>query len=97
MSHETQNPPRVFISYSHDSPEHMSHVKTLSDRLCSEGVDSNIDQYEQSPSEGWPRWMVRQIREADFVLVVCTQRYLRRFEGKRNQDEDLEVVGREPY
>jgi hypothetical protein len=81
MCPEPQIPPRVFISYSHDSPEHKSRVRELSDHLRDEAVDSNIDQYEQSPPEGWPRWMMRQIREADFVLVVCTETYRRRFEG----------------
>lgn len=89
VSSEAQIPPKVFISYSHDSSEHMSHVRALSDRLCLEGVDSNIDQYEQSPPEGWPRWMVRQIREADFVLVVCTKTYLRRFEGEEELGRGL--------
>jgi hypothetical protein len=81
VSSKAQIPPKVFISYSHDSPEHKSRVRELSDRLRQEGVDSNIDQYEQSPPEGWPRWMERQIEEADFVLVVCTETYERRFRG----------------
>lgn len=81
MSFETQISPKVFISYSHDSIEHKRRVRNLSDRLRREGIDSNIDQYEQSPSEGWPRWMERQIEEADFVLVVCTETYERRFRG----------------
>ena len=81
MSSEAQIPPKVFISYSHDSPEHKSRVRELSDRLRRYGVDSNIDQYEQSPPEGWPRWMERQIEEAEFVLVVCTETYVRRFRG----------------
>lgn len=71
--------PKVFISYSHDSPEHKDRVLHLSDRLRADGIDCNIDQYETSPPEGWPRWMVNQIEEADFVLVVCTETYERRF------------------
>lgn len=74
--------PKVFISYTHDSQAHKDNVLTLSDRLRSEGVDSHIDQYEVSPPEGWPAWMRRQIMEADLVLVVCTETYLRRYEGR---------------
>ena len=73
--------PKVFISYSHDSTDHQAHVLALSNRLRTDGFDCSIDQYEVSPNEGWPRWMSRQIREADFVLVVCTETYLRRFNG----------------
>lgn len=47
-----------------------------------EGVDCNIDQYEQDPSEGWPRWMIKQIEDADFVIVICTENYKNRFEGR---------------
>ncbi len=74
--------PKVFISYSHDSPAHAERVRALADRLCSEGVDCTIDQYEQAPPEGWPQWMDRRIEEADYVLVVCTDTYLRRATGK---------------
>ena len=74
--------PKVFISYSHDSPEHAERVLTLSDRLRQDGIDSHIDQYEVSPPEGWPRWMVNKVEWADFVLVVCTETYQQRFKGK---------------
>ncbi len=45
-------PPSVFISYTHDSPEHKDAILALSERLRQEGVDCVIDQYEQSPAEG---------------------------------------------
>jgi class 3 adenylate cyclase/tetratricopeptide (TPR) repeat protein len=81
--------PKVFISYSHDSPEHMDRVLDLSNRLRADGIDCNIDQYETSPHEGWPRWMTNQIGEADSVLVVCTETYERRFRGKEKVGKDL--------
>lgn len=71
--------PRVFISYSHDSQEHAERVLALSNRLRKEGIDCHIDRYE-SPPPGWlPDWMRNQIEAAEFVLVVCTKTYLRRF------------------
>ena len=75
-------PPRAFISYSHDSNEHKDRVLALADRLRSDGIDCTIDQYVSVPPEGWPRWMLNQIEEADFVLVVCTEMYNERFRGK---------------
>jgi nucleotide-binding universal stress UspA family protein len=77
MSH-----PKVFISYSHDSAEHADRVLALSDRLRADGIDCILDQYEDSPAEGWPRWMDRQIRAADFVLMICTATYYRRVMGE---------------
>jgi hypothetical protein len=79
-------PARVFISYSRDSEEHIERVLQLSDQLRTEGIDSRIDRYEQAPTEGWPGWCVRQIEESEFVLLVCTKTYKRRFDG-------LEVEG----
>jgi len=73
--------PKVFISYSHDSQAHKNRVFQLSEKLRSEGVDCHIDQYELSPPEGWPKWMRNQIRWADYVLVVCTENYQKRYEG----------------
>lgn len=73
--------PTVFISYSHDSKEHQDRVLTLSNKLRSEGIDCSIDQYEESPPEGWPKWMDRQVKKADFVLVVCTETYYNRVMG----------------
>jgi hypothetical protein len=83
--------PKVFISYSHDSHEHMDHVLTLSDLLRREGVDCHIDQYEMFPPEGWPRWMMNQIENANFVLIVCTETYNRRFRGKEETGKGVGV------
>ncbi len=74
--------PRVFISYSHDSPAHCDEVLAFADRLRADGIDAWIDQYIQSPPIGWPEWCEEQIRDADFVLMVCTETYLRRVERK---------------
>jgi hypothetical protein len=68
----------VFISYSHDSDSFCDQVLELSDYLRSQGVDCNIDQYEESPPEGWPKWIEKQIREAEYVLVVCSEPYLQK-------------------
>jgi hypothetical protein len=75
-------PPKVFISYSHDSEEHRDLVLSFTDRLRKDGVDCIIDQYEPSPPEGWSRWAINQIEKAKFVLVVCTNRYSQLFTGK---------------
>lgn len=76
-----QVPGEVFISYSHDSADHIHRVLELSNRLRNDGVDSVIDQYEDSPAEGWPQWMDRKLRDAEYVLLVCTERYYKRVIG----------------
>lgn len=75
-------PPKVFISYSHDSRAHEERTLALSERLRSDGVDAQLDQYVSgTPQEGWPRWMLNQLDWAEFVLLVCTETYYRRFRG----------------
>jgi hypothetical protein len=76
------DPPKVLISYTHDSPEHQQRVLALAERLRADGVDAQIDCYVAgTPVEGWPRWMLNQLDWAEFVLVVCTETYYRRFRG----------------
>lgn len=67
--------PKVFISYSHEDALFEQTVLNFANKLRSEGIDANIDLYEDAPAEGWPRWMDNQIRIADYVLVVCTKSY----------------------
>jgi nucleoside phosphorylase len=76
-------PPKVFISYSHNvqSPDYQDRILTLANRLLEDGIDCNIDQYEESPPEGWQRWMLNQVDRADFVLIACSEEYDRRFRG----------------
>ncbi len=67
--------PTVFISYSHDSPEHKKWVSNLAARLADDGLDVHIDQDESHPAEGFPKWMVQELQTADFVICVCTAKY----------------------
>jgi SEFIR domain/TIR domain len=79
--------PKVFISYSHDSADHEELVLSFAERLRSDGVDAQIDQYVRgTPTEGWPRWMLNKLEWADFALLVCTDTYYRRFRGKDEPD-----------
>lgn len=69
---------RVFISYSRDADSHRARVLALAQRLAGDGLDCALDQFESNPAEGWPAWMDRQLDEANFVLVVCTEGYYRK-------------------
>lgn len=74
--------PRIFISYSHDTPAHREKVLSLSERLRRDGIETRLDQYVSgTPPEKWPRWMLNQLDWAEFVLLVCTETYYRRFRG----------------
>jgi SEFIR domain/Sel1 repeat/Effector-associated domain 1 len=76
------SPPKVFISYSHDSTQHRDLVLSFAQRLRRDGVDAQIDQYVSGrPPEGWPRWMLDKLDWAEFVLLICTETFYRRFRG----------------
>jgi hypothetical protein len=84
--------PRVFLSYSHDLAEHASRVLALADALCDGGIDVILDRYvHPAPAEGWPRWMDRNLDEAQFVLMVCTETYHRRAMGLEEPGKGLGV------
>ena len=87
--------PRVFISYSYDSEEHADRVLALADALCDGGIDVILDRYvHPAPAEGWPLWMDRNLDEAEFVLMVCTEIYARRVMGPAEPGKDLGVLWR---
>lgn len=71
-------PGKVFISYSHDNENHIDQVLNLSNKLRSDGIDCEIDQYEDSPPEGWPVWTSKKILDAVYVLIICTETYYKR-------------------
>ncbi|MBD2124751.1 GUN4 domain-containing protein [Trichocoleus sp. FACHB-262] len=87
MSAEAQVPTKVFISYSWDSETHKERVLMLANTLRNPwGIEADIDQYVRAkppytPGQGWDLWMEKRIEWAEFVLIVCTETYKRRFRG----------------
>lgn len=87
MTEETQAPTKVFISYSWDAEGHKERVLALANTLRNPwGIETDIDQYVRAtppftPAQGWDLWMEKRIEWAEFVLIVCTETYQRRFRG----------------
>jgi iron(II)-dependent oxidoreductase len=76
MEKQKGRPTSVFISYSqHESTVHTRWVKDLAQRLQNDGIDCVLDQDQDSPAEQWPAWCESSIRNADYVLLVCSQQY----------------------
>ena len=70
--------PKVFISYSHDSPEHKQWVLELSKKLRYNRVDAILDQWDLTPGDNFTQFMEAGVRDLDWVLVICTDNYVRR-------------------
>lgn len=69
--------PKVFISYSHDTKEHKMWVLELANRMRAEGgVDAILDQWDLKPGYDVPNYMEKNLKECDFVIMICTERYV---------------------
>lgn len=97
MTEQIQTPTKVFISYSWDSEDHKNKVLGLANTLRSElGINTEIDRYVRAeppytPAQGWDIWMSDRIEWAEFVLIIFTETYKRRFEGKEETGKGLGV------
>ncbi|MCI5127185.1 MAG: TIR domain-containing protein, partial [Candidatus Electrothrix sp. AUS3] len=76
---------KVFISYSRDSASHENFVLSLSAKLREDGIPTMLDKYVPYPDEGWTMWTEAQVRESNFVLLICTPTYLLRFREKETK------------
>ncbi len=76
-------PPLVFISYSHDTPAHKKWVGELASKFVDNGVAVLLDQWEIGLGDDIPKFMERAVSDADCVLMICTETYVRKAdEGK---------------
>ena len=85
------NHPRVFISYCHTDEIYEQKMFEFANKLRKNGIDANIDLFEECPAEGWPRWMENQIRNADFVLIVCSEAYSKKFYADHGKGVTWEI------
>jgi hypothetical protein len=74
----SKEPPRVFISYSHDSEEHKDWIRQLAERLTVDGVSVVLDQWEIGPGHDVTAFMERGLTDSDWVLIICTEDYVRK-------------------
>jgi len=68
--------PKVFVSYSHDDPDHKKWVASLAIKLRENGVDAVLDQWDLFPGEDVPAFMEKNLSDCDFVILICTKRYV---------------------
>jgi len=79
--------PTVFISYSHDSPEHSQRVLELAWTLRDNGCVVELDQFHQHEILDWQRWCRKQVKESRFVVCVCTAEFQRRLNGEVSAED----------
>lgn len=67
--------PKVFISYSYDSETHQKWVEQLATMLRTDGIDTILDIWTLHPGDPITEFMEKGIRDSDFVLIICTEKY----------------------
>jgi hypothetical protein len=82
MADPVAKPPRAFLSYSFDGPEHREWVLGLATRLREDGVETILDKWELEPGDSIPEFAEKAVRDNDFVLIICTPRYKERSDGR---------------
>lgn len=81
-------PPRVFVSYSHDSNSHAEEVRLFATFLRTElGIDARLDQWYEEHRQDWSTWAIEQLAEADFILAVASPAFRARVDGRAPADK----------
>lgn len=75
--------PRVFVSYSHDDSTFEMNVEAIVRHLKTCGLDCYFDGDFPAPKMGWPKWMEREISDADFILVFNSKGYFEKHQDDR--------------
>lgn len=75
--------PKAFVSYSWDDDQHKERVAQLAANLRDDGVEIILDQWHAVPGDQLPEFMERQIRENDYVLIICTPNYRLKSDGRK--------------
>ena len=79
--------PKVFISYAHDSVAHQDQVLAFATFLHDMGIRAVLDTWATNSRQDWYAWMIEQITEADYVLVVASPRYRSNGDGIGPQEQ----------
>ena len=77
-------PPKVFISYSHDSDEHKEWVLKICIKLRKNGVDVTLDQWDLGPGDDRILFMENGVTDSDKVLVICTDSYVKKANAREH-------------
>lgn len=60
-------PPKVFISYSHDSATHKKWVLEFATTLRDRGVDAILDQWDLKPGDDLSEFMEQNLEDSEMI------------------------------
>ncbi len=68
-------PATIFISYAWEDDDYKRWVELLAERLNADGVEVRLDRWHLLEGDNIAEFMNREIRQADFVVVLCSPAY----------------------
>ena len=75
--------PTVFVSYSHDSEDHIAWVLQLATRLRHNGVNMILDQWNLDLGQDLAAFIERGLSASCRVLCICSEGYVRKANEKQ--------------
>ena len=79
--------PKVFVSYTHDSPRHTQQVLDFATFLRGHGVDAVLDRWSNDARRDWYSWAIGEMTGADYVIAVASKKYRATADGLGPGDE----------
>lgn len=83
METPNEEHPKVFISYSYDSDEHIKWVLKLATHLSSHGIDVIFDQWDARLGDDLPFFMEQGLTTSVLVLCICSDKYVEKTNTNR--------------
>lgn len=83
--------PKVFVSYAHESLEHKAQTLAFATSLRAAGIEAVLDLWSADARQDWYAWAIREMTDADYVLVVASERYRATADGNGPNTENRGV------
>lgn len=77
-------PPRVFLSYSHESDSHQHWVRRLAEDLMKNGVETTLDQWHLHIGDDIGAFMEQSLTKATYIVLVCTETFAQKANNRSN-------------
>lgn len=92
--------PKIFISYSWSSKDHVEWVINLAKKLRADGIDVIIDRWDLKPGQDKYHFMEQMVKDKEVkkVLMICDKLYAEKAnERKAEAGTETQIISKEVY
>lgn len=96
---ESNNHPKVFISYSRTNSEHTNNVVEFAARLISDGIDVKIDEFDLNVGNDINYFMENNIKnESDKILLILDKEFVKKANNRESGvGTETQLLSKEVY